>query len=83
MRQITTVSSECHLTRAYFIHIYRFIEKCIDRPRIVFRKLLIVSFITGVFTLSFTNPIWVVKTRMCLQTEAATSQVYYNGVLGN
>jgi len=41
----------------------------------------------GIFTLSLTNPIWVVKTRMCLQpsntamTDLPISSQRYNGVL--
>ena len=41
--------------------------------------------VLGASTLCFTNPIWVVKTRMCLQYSASSSQteVYYKGVIGN
>jgi len=43
---------------------------------------LLAGTIAGVFTLSLTNPIWVIKTRMCLQTGATSAnEVYYSGVL--
>jgi len=37
---------------------------------------------SGVFTLSLTNPIWVVKTRMCLQTSPSANEIYYSGIIG-
>lgn len=44
---------------------------------------LLAGTIAGASTLCITNPIWVVKTRMCLQYAATSSQteVYYNGVI--
>lgn len=44
---------------------------------------LLAGTIAGATTLCFTNPIWVVKTRMCLQFSGtgAQSDVYYKGVI--
>lgn len=48
---------------------------------------LLAGALAGVFTLSLTNPVWVVKTRMCLQTLPASmsspvvNEVHYSGVL--
>lgn len=43
------------------------------------------TFSSGATTLAVTNPIWVVKTRMCLQptgANAANNPLQYNGVIG-
>ncbi|XP_065063009.1 solute carrier family 25 member 32-like [Rhopilema esculentum] len=44
---------------------------------------LIIGAAAGASTLCITNPVWVVKTRMCLQfnSQSVASEVYYKGVI--
>lgn len=35
----------------------------------------------GAFTLVFTNPLWVVKTRLCLQVAVDSKKVKYQGMI--
>jgi len=47
------------------------------RKTITFKDRLIYSTIAGITTMAITNPIWVVKTRMCLQYPDSKTNIHY------
>lgn len=51
-----------------------------DRKRLTFKDRLVYSTIAGLTTVIITNPIWVLKTRMCLQYSNSPSMVLYDGM---
>lgn len=48
-----------------------------QRKQITLKDRLIYSTIAGITTISITNPIWVVKTRMCLQYANSSTTTHY------
>jgi solute carrier family 25 folate transporter 32 len=48
-----------------------------ERKQLTFQHRLIYSTIAGITTISITNPIWVVKTRMCLQYSNSRTNLHY------
>ena len=51
------------------------------RKQITFKDRLIYSTIAGITTITITNPIWVVKTRMCLQYTNSSTNIHYKNTL--
>jgi solute carrier family 25 folate transporter 32 len=47
------------------------------RKTITFKDRIIYSTIAGITTMAITNPIWVVKTRMCLQYPDSKTNIHY------
>ncbi|CAF0762777.1 unnamed protein product [Adineta steineri] len=68
--------------------LYLFLYNTIDvlntneykRKNLTLKDRIIYSTIAGVITISITNPIWVIKTRMCLQYSDSKSNVYYKNM---
>jgi len=79
----------CYVTVIYFSYMF-YVNRNIFYMYLCFYVVVIyfLCFFLGVMTLMFTNPIWVAKTRMCLQYDvgvkhganAVLSDVHYNGM---
>lgn len=52
-----------------------------QRKQITFKDRLMYSTIAGITTITITNPIWVVKTRMCLQYSNSSKNILYRNTL--
>lgn len=51
-----------------------------ERKRLTFQDRFMYSTIAGIVTISITNPIWVVKTRMCLQYSSSKTDTQYKNM---
>ena len=64
-----------------FLYLYeKFKSGLSDGREITLNNQLIAACSSGVTTLTLTNPIWVVKTRMILQSNTSTNNSYYRNV---
>ncbi|CAF1139805.1 unnamed protein product [Rotaria sordida] len=55
-------------------------NKDYKRTNLRFQDRFIYSTIAGVMTVSLVNPIWVIKTRMCLQYSHSTTNIHYKNM---
>ncbi|CAF1150018.1 unnamed protein product [Rotaria sordida] len=55
-------------------------NKDYKRTNLRFQDRFIYSTIAGVMTVSLVNPIWVIKTRMCLQYSYSTTNIHYKNM---
>jgi len=68
--------------------LYLFIYNTVDvlhetkyqRKNLTLKDRLIYSTIAGITTITITNPIWVIKTRMCLQYTNSKTKIYYKNM---